>query len=375
MANVGNVDINANSAYEQSFGTLADKTCYSGYRPGLKADFRGDEGVLGKAYNSALKAFNVTSGAGASHDVYGKIMIPLYLDPQVIDISRKYTPLVEIVPRVTNKGLYAEWSTISKGSAFVAAEDAALSEVNDTYSRESVAIRYLYAVGRVTGQAIAATPSFIMQGMNPSGFNGGFGADEVAETAKQIEVLAKARALKELEEDLIINGDVDTTGEYDGIVQIFTDNSGNNVAMSTGAFDLSDINHAIQLAFDDGGRPNVAVCSSEVYSDLEALIQAKQGFVPIAKNVFWGYETLTLQTMVGQIPVIPSMFMSNNTGKKAIYFLDLSVVEMRVLQDMTYEPLAKTNDSEKFMLKIYEALIIKNPAFCSGITGIATSYA
>lgn len=373
-AEIGNVSVNVNSAYEQSFGTLGDKTCYSGERLGA-TDLRAEAGTLGQAYSASLKAFNVTTGPGAAHDVYGKLLIPLYLDPQIIDISRKYTPLVEIVPRVTNRGLYAEWSTLSKTSAFVAAEDAAMAEKNDTYSRESVPIRYLYAVGRVTGQAIAATPSFMMQGMAPSGYSGGFGGDVSAPTAKQIEVLAKSRSLKELEEELIVNGDVDQTGEYDGLVQMFTDSTGNNVAMSTGAFDLGDINHALQLAYDDGGRPNVAIVSSEVYADLEALIQAKQGFVPVAKNVFWGYETLQLSTIVGTLPVIPSMFMSNTTAEKTVYFLDLTVVEMRVLQDLTYEPLAKTNDSEKFMMKIYESLIIKNIAFCSAITGIATSYA
>ena len=373
-ANLGNVNVNANSAYEQSFGTLGDMTCYSGERIGA-TDLRQTAGILGQAYKASLKAFNVTTGPGAAHDVYGKLLIPLYLDPQIIDISRKYTPLVEIIPRVTNRGLYAEWSTLSKTTAFVAAEDAAMAEKNDTYARESVAIRYLYAVGRVTGQAIAATPSFMMQGMNPSGANGGFGGDVGAATAKQIEVLAKARSLKELEEDSIVNGDVDSTGEYDGLVQMFTDTTGNNVAMSTGAFDLGDINYAIQKAFDDGGRPNIAVCGSETYADMEALIQAKQGYVPVAKNVFWGYETLQLSTLVGTMPVIPSMQMLNTDDLKTLYFLDLTVCEMRVLQDMTYEPLAKTNDSEKFMMKIYETFIIKNMAFCSAITGIATSYA
>jgi hypothetical protein len=74
--------------------------------------------------------------------------------------------------------------------------------------------------------------------------------------------------------------------------------------------------------------------------------------------------------MVGPVVVVPSMFMSNASGSKAMYFLDLTVVEMRVLQDMVYEDLAKINDAEKFMLKMYEALIIKNPAFCSSITEI-----
>jgi hypothetical protein len=75
--------------------------------------------------------------------------------------------------------------------------------------------------------------------------------------------------------------------------------------------------------------------------------------------------------MVGQIPVIPSMYLSNTTGSKALYFLDLSVVEMRVLQDMTFEKLAKTNDSRKFMMKIYEALIIRATSFCASVTEIA----
>jgi hypothetical protein len=75
--------------------------------------------------------------------------------------------------------------------------------------------------------------------------------------------------------------------------------------------------------------------------------------------------------MVGEIPVLPSMFMSNVSGSKALYFLDMSVWEMRVLQDMVYERLAKTNDSDKFMLKIYECLICRAPAFNSWIGEIA----
>lgn len=367
IGNTGNID--ADRAYTQSFGSLPDKTMYS--NPSLNHDLRQEDSLLGGAMAAGLKAFNVTTGPGAAHDVYGKLMIPLYLDPQVIDISRKYTPLVEIIPRVTNRGLYAEWATISKHTGFVAGEDAAMSEKNDTYSRESVAIRYLYSVGRITGQAIAATPSIIMQGMNPTGMNGGFGNDTLAPTAKQIEVLAKTRAIKELEEELITNGDVDQSGEYDGLVQMFTDTTGNNVAKNMDAIALADINTAIGYAFNDGGRPNVGVCSSDVYADIEALIQAKMGYITSTKEMFWGYNTLTIRTMVGDIPIIPSMNLTNTTGEKSIFFLDLSVCEMRVLQDLTYEELAKTNDSEKFMLKIYEAFIIKNIAFCSAITEIS----
>jgi hypothetical protein len=75
--------------------------------------------------------------------------------------------------------------------------------------------------------------------------------------------------------------------------------------------------------------------------------------------------------MVGDIPIVPSMFMSNVSGSKAIYFLDMQVVEMRVLQDLTYFDLAKTNDSDRFALKMYETLIIRNTAFCASVTEIS----
>jgi len=64
------------------------------------------------------------------------------------------------------------------------------------------------------------------------------------------------------------------------------------------------------------------------------------------------------------------MYLSNTSGAKQIYFLDTDYIEMRVLQDMTYEPLAKTNDSNKFMLKIYECFVMKNPAFNAFIDDI-----
>lgn len=371
MAGTGTVNIDATSAYEQSFGLLKAGTRY--YDTLNQVDLR-VKGYLNDAYQAGLKAMNVSSMSAGTTD---KAIIPVYLDPQIIDVSRKFTPAVEIIPRVSNMGVTAEWTTLSKGAAFTASEDAALAEVNDTYTRNSKSVKYLYAVGRVTGQTLAAVPSFMMMGITASGGNpdGSFG-NSSAPNAMQLEVLAKTREIKELEENLIFNGNATTSAlggpngtEFDGIT--VTMGSTNTVDKNTTALSLADLNTAIQYAFDDGGRPNVAFCSSSVYSDLLGLLQAKAGYLTSEKNVFWGYTTITYRSMVGEIPVVPSMFLSNTSGSKAIYFLDLSVVEMRVLQDLTFEKLAKTNDSDKFFLKIYETLIIKNTSFCSSVTEIA----
>jgi len=375
MAGFGANTVNAEIAYKSSFGGMPDKSVISdpaGFKSGSEMDARKDlrdafgQGVA--KYETEVKALSSTSGGAGTA---GYAMVPIYVDPRVIDTTRKYTPLVELIPRVSNMGTTADYNKITaKGGASFEIEDAALSESNTTYDRASTAIKYLYAVGRVTGPAIASFPNYLLQGFSPTGGATGAFADAGAPNAKQLEVLVKTRELREAEEDAIINGDATTNPEeYDGIVQLMS--STNTVDKNTSAMTLDDITTAIQYAFDDGGRPNLAVCSSGVYSDLIKLLTAKIGYLQPIKEVFWGFETIVLHTMVGQIPVIPSMYLSNTSGSKAIYFLDMSVVEMRVLQDVTYQEMAVVNDSQKFFLKVYEALIIKNTSFCSSITEIS----
>lgn len=361
--------LNVDVAYAQSFGNLPTETVY--HDPGNLKGVSGErrEFLRDSFNNGVLKAQTSTSG-GAGTDGYA--MVPIFVDPRVIDRTRKYTPLVEVIPRVTNRGSYADYNFVSaKGGGFFAYEDASMGETNTTYDRASTPIKFLYAVGRVTGPSMAAQPSYVLQGMSPPAGQafGNFG-DENAPNAKQMEVLVKVREIRELQENAIVNGNASATPvKYDGIVTLM--GSTNTVDKNTTALELDDIPLAIQYAFDDGGRPNLAVCSSNVYTDLLKLLTDKIGYLQAESNVFWGFNTIVLRGFGSDIPVIPSMYLSNTSGSKAIYFLDMSVVEMRVLQDLTYEELAKTNDSEKFMLKIYEALIIKAPQFCASITEIS----
>ena len=376
MANVGNMNVSG-SVYEHSFGTTPNDTCY---HPGAREsfntetkDFNGSlrpqfKSIFDAGFEVQMKAMNTTAGGAGTA---GYAMIPVYVDPRVVDRTRKETPLVELVPRVTNQGITADYNVITgKGGASVEAEDAALTETDTTYDRASTSIKYLYSVGRVTGQAQAAVPAYMMQGIQPATSPTSAFGNSSAPNAMQMEVLIKTREIRELEENLIINGDTGSdANEFNGFIDIL--GATNTVDKNTAALALGDIDTAIQNAYDDGGRPNLAVCSSGVFTDLLGLLTAKIGYLQSTQQVFWGFSTIVLNTAVGQVPVIQSRFMSNASGSKAIYFLDMSVIEMRVLQDLTYEELAKTNDSKKFMLKIYEALIIKAPSFCSSITEIS----
>jgi hypothetical protein len=360
----------ADAMYAQSFGNLPNKTVYSHAEQGF--DTRNE---LNEIFQTGLKAHSTTTGGVGTA---GYALIPVYVDPKIVDQSRKYTPLVEIFPRVTNRGMYADFNVITaKGGAFTRAEDAALTETTTDYQRDSTQIKFLYAVGRVTGPSRAAQPSYMLTGMQPgSGATGPF-SDQGAPNAKQQEVLVKARELKELEENLIVNGNATTSAiagnpngtEFDGFVTI--QGTVNKRDKNSSALTLADIDEAIKLAVDDSGRPNLAVCDTGSYTDLLGLLNQKIGYMQSKEQVYWGFSAITLNTMVGQVPVIFSQYLSNTSGSKSIYFLDLSVWEVRVLQDMTYEELAHVNDSDKFMMKIYETLICRATQFNAFIGEIA----
>lgn len=368
---VGSID--TKSAYSQSFGALKDKTRY--VDPWMTgSDMRKDLNENLKRGMTRMKALDTTAGGAGTA---GYAMIPIYVDPRVVDTTRKETPLVELIPRVTNQGMYAEYNKITaKGGAFVAAEDASLTETTDTYDRVSVQIKFLYAVGRITGPTQAAMPSYMLEGFQPQG--GGLGTSTFgnvqAPNAKQLEVLMKARELRELEEDLIINGDTDDdSNEFNGIVDL--QGTTNQKDLESAALTYDNIEEAILYAIQDGGRPNLAVASPSVVKDIRKIIIDTYRYSPseMANGTlpFGIAPALVLETMAGRIPVIFSRFLSDTSGSKQIFFLDMRWIEMRVLQDMTYEDLAKTNDSQKFMLKIYECLIMRNPAFNSFIDNIA----
>ena len=364
--------VDVKSAYSHSFGALKDKTRY--VDPITGADIRPQLNEKLQDGIARMKALSTTAGGAGTA---GYAMIPVYVDPRIVDTTRKETPLVELIPRVANQGMYADYNIITaKGGGFTAAEDAALNETNTTYDRASTAIKFLYAVGRVTGPTQAAMPSYMLEGFQPAG--GGLGTSTFgnvgAPNAKQQEVLIKARELRELEENLIINGDASTTStQFSGIVKL--QGTTNVVDLNGAALTYDDIETAVLYAIQDGGRPKLAVASPSVVKDIRKIIIDTYRYAPgdMAGGTlpFGIAPALVLETMAGRIPVIFSRFLSDTSGAKQIYFLDTDWIEMRVLLDMTYEELAKTNDSQKFMLKIYECLIMRNPAFNSFIDDIA----
>ena len=312
-------------------------------------------------------------------------LIPVYVDPEIVDLTRRATPLCELIPRVTNYGKTADYNQITGiATAQFVAEDAALNEQNDTYVRKSVSLKQLVSVGRVTGFMFAASKQYLS--------SGGY------VDALSLEVKNKTLALKRLEEAAILLGDVTNgftepvnstvipaTVGFDGLWNLISNTNTNNLGGSASYYtDLSAtvntgisitaLRTSIRTCRTAGGEPNLIVCDYATYDAIKGLIQDQLRYVSTT-TIAWGITTVSFEG----IPIIASRFLSTTAATAAaatpatarsLFVLDTNVIEMRVLQDVSYEDLAQTNDSKKFYLKCYEALVVKAPQFNNILTGI-----
>lgn len=329
------------------------------------------ESMIGEGY-TFRKALSTTLSTYAAGTL--PVLIPVYVDPEIVDLTRRATPLVELIPRVTNYGKQADYNQITSiGTAQALAEDSSVTEQNDAYTRRSVSIRYLYSVGRVTGPMFAASKQYLA--------SGGY-VDAVS-----LEVKNKTLALKRLEEAMILLGDSQTNwvepvnsttiiaaNSYDGLWNLISNANSCNLGGSTSyrtdlagvAISLTAIRTAIRTCRTAGGEPNLVVTDYGTYDAIKALIQDQLRYVSTT-TIAWGITTVSFEGL----PIIASRFLSTAAGAgsgvpgdaRSMFFLDTNVIEMRVLQDVSYEELAKTNDAIKFMLKCYETLVVKAPQF------------
>ena len=324
------------------------------------------KGFFDKSGLDFSKAASISGAATGSTD---KAIIPLYVDPSIIDVTRRLTPLVELIPRVTNYGRTAEYNRLlARGVGGFNIEDCAVNEADDTYERKSVAIKFAYSVGRVSGPMLAASKQYLSSNY----------VDML-----NLEVMNKSKTLRFIEEDCILNGYASGTRtafgggttisgtEYDGILQMTSVN--NNTDRAAQTIDITTMRKGIRTARTAAssvtkgqGNPDMAVTDFKTLDDIKALLQDYQRIVPSDK-IAWGFQTVVFEGL----PIIPSKFASDTTNLRNISIMDSSTWQMRVLQDMTYEELAKTNDSYKFMIKFYEALICTVPEFNTNIITLA----
>ena len=338
--------VDVESLYKSSFGDEPDETMYDGplqitkdYFPDLKKNF------VARAANVA-KAAN----AGAASGGTGYVPMPLMYDSAVVDITRKFTPIKGIIPKVTNKGLTANYYRLTaRGSASWGAENPALTESDDTKALQSETIKYCRIIGRVTGVAEVGGAHF--------------------ESTMRGEMLQKTQTLNETIENALINGDNGSDPyQPDGLIQLL---SSNTTDMSGSAPTLEDVDGLVNDCFISKGAPNLLITDPYTASGLKNQIMSVVRYQNPYTSVAWGLQALSINTVVGEIPLIVSQFMPTTADTRRILCLNTNFLEQRVLQDITFQRLAKTDDSEKFMLKVYMTLVNKFPEGMGQLYGCA----
>lgn len=339
----GSAEIDSESLYKASFGDMPDETVYDdGFNKiETMVDDAGDVVVDNQTLH---KAVNVGAASGAA----GYALTPIVWDRDVVDITRRLTPLLTLIPKVTNKGKVAQYYRITaRGAAGWGAEDPALAESDDTKEEASTSIKYLRVTGRVTGVAQIAGAHF--------------------ESSMQREVINKTASMNEAIEEMILTGN-NATNQYqpDGLQQLLT---ANNTAVG-GAISLSDVTELVNQCFIDKGAPNLIITDPFTATDL---IEQQMDYVRYTDpniTIAFGLQVPSIQTVVGRIPMLISQFMPATTGARRVFCINTNFVQRRVLQDITFERLAKTSDSERFYLKTYSTLINKFVEGMGQLTGI-----
>ena len=361
--------------YQANFGDMPDKSVYldtlaGAFSPEATIDRREEVKAEIFKYKPEIKAFiegkAVTTGSplfaigttysGTSGSI--PVMLPTIVDPSLYDKTKRATPLASgLIPRVTNKGLFADYiKRTALPSAMWKAEMGALDAQASTYSRAATAVKFLYAVGEISGPMMVAS--------------------KVWQNALTLETEAHYRALKEMEEDTIING-YPTTGDvsggttdakaFTGLIQTITTNYTNK---SSAVVTLSNIRDAIRVIREAKGEPDLIITDYKTLDDVKGLIQDLMRYPAPTASIAFGIQTIEFEG----IPIIPDLFMPTTATSREMLVLSVRKqgnIQMRVLQEAAFEELGKNADSYRFMIKEYLTMIVVYEDWCYRIYNLA----
>ena len=342
--------------YNGSFGSMANHTKYLD-----RLEYQDVKSETWLDLREEVKAALTTDGhlmaTGTTYsDTSGSIptLLPTVVDDKLYDLTIRDTPLANgAIPRVTNKGMFADYITQSAlASALWEGEQSGATPTTGTYARTAAQIKFLRSFGEITGPMLVAS--------------------NVWKNAMTLEVAAHQRAVKELEENTIINGNP-TTDDTDGGVTDAEAFSGFIASVTTNTEDkndaeltITDIREGIVKIRQAYGHPNLCVTDYNSFDVLKGEMQNLLRYPAPTANISFGIENITFEG----IPVIVDLFMPTTDNAREFHIWDTQTqnnVQMRVLQDTTYAELAKTTDTTKFMIKEYLTMIMIKEAWCHRI--------
>lgn len=330
-----NREADAWNKFDEVFGKAGIQHEETYFDPMRGIDKRAEIGKALLASGSLTKAPSLDSTSGGSYTAQG--LIPAFVDPQVVDRSVRETPLVRMLARRAVRSLKYVYNDLStKAGASFLAEDASLAEDVDTRGTTTVDMKFLYAVGRVTGPAQSGAQAFI--------------------NLLSEDIRVKTQSMNEALENEIINGP--SANGFDGLI---TDITTNSVANGGAEITLQDMRDDMNSAFETGGATgtgliDLIVTDGRTHNYIKGLLFDIQRNVERPSGVM-DFGIPDAYMWDGAL-VIRNRFMPTTPGSRRILYLDTRFVWLAVLQDTTFFELAKTNDSDKYALKWYGSLVV-----------------
>lgn len=293
------------------------------------------------------------------------------LEAMITKVDMKGTPLRKRWPRVQANGLtheYTQRTSLGSPQSSFYADGMLPSDGNTRYLRKGKQIKCIGESGRVTGLMIAAGRTF---------------ADQLA-----IEQTARMTSVLQAEEGALLFGDATKAQsiangdgtfsthylEFDGMERIIRQEGG-IVVDASGFPDGSKIsipliNTILQAQYDANGEPTAIVVGSREKRFFNELLQSfvrynGDGVVHTERQL--GTSVMYYDSDFGSLPIIPTRYVLPNGSAQTKMFVLCektaaeAIIEVAELQTLGSQPLAKIDDSERFMVNEYETLVCRAP--------------
>ena len=288
----------------------------------------------------------------ATLDTYSTVGIREDLQDAIYDISPTTTPFMSTVGRTKAKNTKHEWQTDSLSAVDLAnAQVEGADAVSPTLTSTTMNDNWTQISDKVV--QVSTTDDVVDK------------AGRTTETAYQ---LAKASSeLKRDMESILLSdqaggaGTSSTARTLKGIQTWLTTNvvtAGDGVDST--AFTEANLNEAVLEAYNEGGEPSMLLVSP-------VNKQAVSKFAGIAEQRFQAPSNKPTTIVAtadiymsdfGTLSVVPDRFLDNSVA----LVLDPSMASVAYLRPFKKTKLAKTGDSEKYMMNVEYTLVVKNEA-------------
>ncbi len=318
--------------------------------------------ALHKSLNNVAKKQGDHVAKTAITSTSAQYFIPTFIDPTLIDVVKRKTPYLALVPKKTMAGQTANVPRRTAGVTpeFLTDAGGAITINAQTYNDVNATVKFLYAAGQVTGPAERTSETTI--------------------NLLQANIQHTFLDLQQYKESILMRGRISAGTKgwaggyltvaqgYDGIFKrVHEDASQNETELAGGAsIEVGDIDDMAELIIDGGGNPDFGVCDTNTAKELMRTARTHQRL---------GSHEINIGAPIGKIeidgiPIFSTTQLPRTANNRSIFLSDMRAAELRVLQPDTYREVAQTmNDTKQYFWKCYETMIVPGPEWAATTNG------